>query len=106
MINLTENTFRSGVSEGLVLVDFWSEYCPACMKVKNSLHILEGKIKAGRLKLCEVKVDDQPLLEDKFDITMLPTLILFKGGNPVAKIEGALTSLEIKNFVLESLSRR
>ena len=76
MINLNEINFEQNVSEGLVLVDFWAPWCGPC---RAQAAILD-KLDADKVKVCKVNTDENPALSQRFKISSIPTLVVFKDG--------------------------
>jgi len=91
VIHITDATFEAAVLQASLptVVDFWAEWCMPC---KRSAPILE-QIAAeydGRLKVTKLDVDSNPDTPGQFDITGIPTLLVFKGGQLVDTIVGFL----------------
>jgi len=88
--NLTDSTFDEEVksSDQPVLVDFWAEWCGPCKMIGPSLEEI-SKDYAGRLKVVKLNVDDAPDTARRFEVMSIPTLILFKDGEPSLRIIGA-----------------
>jgi thioredoxin len=87
---VTESTFEQEVlsSETPVLVDFWAEWCGPCHAVAPILDkIVEER--AGELKLVKVNIDEEQGLAERFGIASIPTMVLFKDGEPAAAAIGA-----------------
>ena len=71
-----------------VIVDFWAEWCGPCHAVSPVLEkIVEER--AGELKLVKVNIDEERELAEKYGIASIPTMILFKDGEPSAAVVGA-----------------
>jgi thioredoxin 1 len=87
---VTESSFEQEVlsSETPVLVDFWAEWCGPCHAVAPILDkIVEER--AGELKLVKVNIDEEPALAERYGIASIPTMVLFKDGEPAAAAIGA-----------------
>jgi thioredoxin 1 len=87
---VTESTFEQEVlsSETPVLVDFWAEWCGPCHAVAPILDkIVEER--AGELKLVKVNIDEEQNLAERYGIASIPTMVLFKDGEPAAAAIGA-----------------
>jgi thioredoxin 1 len=87
---VTEQSFEEEVlkSDKPVIVDFWAEWCGPCHAVAPVLdRIVEER--NGDLKLVKVNIDEQPALSQRFGVQSIPTMILFKNGEPAAAAIGA-----------------
>jgi thioredoxin 1 len=71
-----------------VLVDFWAEWCGPCHAVAPVLDKIVAE-RDGDLKLVKVNIDEQPSLAQRYGVQSIPTMILFKGGEPAAAAVGA-----------------
>ncbi len=99
-VELTAENFNSTVSgDGLVLVDFWAEWCGPCKQIGPILEELATE-QEGRLTVGKLNVDDNLRVAKEFSVMSIPTLILFKGGEPVARFVGA----KPKGALLQELS--
>jgi thioredoxin 1 len=87
---VTEATFEQEVlqSEKPVLVDFWAEWCGPCHAVSPVLERIADE-RPDELKLVKVNIDEEQALAQRFGIASIPTMILFKGGEPAAAAIGA-----------------
>ena len=104
IVHVSEATFDAEVlsSELPVLVDFWAEWCGPCKMIAPILDELASEYE-GRLKICKVDVDYNPGIPEKFAISGIPTLIIFKDGNAVETKVGALSKSQLAAFVDECL---
>jgi thioredoxin 1 len=71
-----------------VLVDFWAEWCPPCKAMDPVLDDLSREL-AGRVKIVKLDVDANPGITARFNVRSMPTLIVFKDGEPVDYKVGA-----------------
>ncbi|MCC6384358.1 MAG: thioredoxin [Bacteroidia bacterium] len=76
-------------SEKLVLVDFFAEWCGPCKMMKPILEEVKAKA-AEKIRILKVDVDRNQLVSSSFGIQGVPTLILFKNGNPVWRQSGVV----------------
>ena len=89
-LTVTDGSFDSDVikSGTPVLVDFWATWCGPCKMIAPVLEELAGE-KAGELTVAKLDVDANPETARSFNVVSIPTLILFKNGEPVKRIVGA-----------------
>ncbi len=96
---LTDATFDAEIRKpGLLLVDFWAEWCGPCHRVAPILEEI-AKVRAGRLRLGKLNVDESPQTPARFQIESIPTMLLFKDGKLVDGLVGALPRPQIEAFV-------
>jgi thioredoxin 1 len=89
-VTITDNTFDEEIqgSDTPVLVDFWAEWCGPCKMVAPILDEIATE-KAGSIRIAKLNVDDNVRTAQRFEVMSIPTLILFKGGEPLMRIVGA-----------------
>ena len=79
------NVLQSGTP---VLVDFWAEWCVPCHMVSPVVEEI-AEDKSGALAVAKLNVDENPEVTRKYGVMSIPSLILFKAGNEVARVVGA-----------------
>ncbi len=86
---LSDSTFDETLfSEDLLLVDFWAEWCGPCKMIAPILEEISHE-KKGVLEIGKLDVDDNMETARRYEVMSIPTLILFKKGEPVARLVGA-----------------
>lgn len=89
-VAVTDDSFSEDVlsSSTPVLVDFWATWCGPCKMVAPVLEEIASE-KAGSLTIAKLDVDENPATARDFQVVSIPTMILFKDGQPVKRIVGA-----------------
>src|SRR4051794_15287102 len=87
---LTQASFSEEIAtaDKPVLVDFWAEWCGPCKMLAPILDEVAGE-NPDKITVAKVNVDENPDLARQFDIMSIPTLIVFKDGQPVHRFQGA-----------------
>jgi thioredoxin 1 len=86
---------------GLVLVDFWAVWCGPCQMVAPIIEELATEY-ADRVKVMKLNTDENPEIAGKFQVMSIPTILIFKNGQPVERLVGAMPKRKFKE-VLDSL---
>ncbi|ALO25322.1 thioredoxin [Leptospira borgpetersenii serovar Ballum] len=98
LAEVNDSNFKSETSGGLVLIDCWAEWCGPCRMVAPVLEELSNEMN-GTVKIKKLNVDDNQDTAQSLGISSIPTLLLYKDGQLVDKVIGALPKAQIKNFI-------
>ena len=103
-ITLTNAYFEKEVlkSDLPILVDFWAVWSGPCKMIAPAVARL-AENHAGKLKVGKVNVDEEPDLAQKFNISSIPTLVIFKDGKIVNQKIGAVSLAVLESFVAQYL---
>jgi thioredoxin 1 len=90
IVTLSDATFDEHVkgSDIPVLVDFWAEWCGPCKMISPVLEEIAEE-QAGKIQIVKLNIDDNLEVTRRFDVMSIPTLILFKDGEPEVRMIGA-----------------
>ncbi len=83
----SDASFDQDIGTGVVLVDFWAEWCGPCQVMIPRLGELATKM-GESAKIMKMNVDENPQVPQKFRIMSIPTMIVFKDGKPVEQMVG------------------
>ena len=88
--DVTDTSFQADVLEAdtPILVDFWAPWCGPCRVVGPVLEEIAAE-KGDALQVVKLNIDENPQTAAAFDVLSIPTMILFKGGQPVKRVVGA-----------------
>jgi len=105
IFKVTDRNFEKEVlkAEMPVLVDFWAAWCGPCRIIAPIIEEIAQEME-GKVKVCKLNVDENPVTPGKYGIRAIPTLIIFKKGEPVEVIVGAVSKTAIVNALNKILS--
>ena len=94
----TDADFGDSVKQGLVLVDFWAEWCAPCRRLAPTVDQLAEEYK-GRLTVAKMNVDENPMTPPNFMIRGIPTLLLFKDGELKESVVGLADKADLARMI-------
>ncbi len=102
--HVTDSTFdQSVLNAGMpALVDFWAPWCGPCRIIGPLIEELAPNYE-GKATIAKVNVDDNPGIAQRYGITSIPTLMMFKDGKLVDRAVGAMPKGELQKFIERNL---
>lgn len=97
-VALTKDNFNKSIESGVSLVDFWAPWCGPCKMQLPIVEELSTELQ-GQAVIGKINVDEEPELASQFGVMSIPTLILFKDGQPVDKMVGLQSKDALKNKI-------
>lgn len=98
---LEEGTFNKEIQKGVVLVDFYADWCGPCRMMTPVLEKVAKDVK-GKAVIGKLDIDKAQNIASQFQVTSIPTLILYKEGKEVGRLIGLRDAATVKNFIEEA----
>jgi thioredoxin 1 len=101
---VTDASFDSDVlgSSEPVVVDFWAEWCGPCRMISPALEEIAGEM-GGKVKIAKLNIDENPDIAVRYNVRSIPTLIMFKNGEPTAIQVGAAPKGRLADWIRGAL---
>ena len=100
--HLTDQTFAEAVAHGYTVVDFWAPRCAPCRELAPITELLAEELQ-GKVAFAKVNVDDYTPLSEQYDVLSMPTLVVFKDGQPVDRIVGSMPIEQLRTRIQHAL---
>ena len=104
ILKITDTDFENVVikSEIPILVDYWAEWCGPCKMIAPILEDIASEM-SGKVLIGKLNVDENSQTPPKYGIRGIPTLMLFKKGEPVGTQVGAISKNDLKKFIEDNI---
>jgi thioredoxin 1 len=99
---ITDANFNENIQSGVVLVDFWAEWCGPCNMLTPIIEEVAQELK-DKVKIYKMNLDHNPNTPSSLGVRSIPTLILFKDGKQVSNQVGLLSKVQLKNWIESSI---
>ena len=98
--SVTDQSFATDVlaADKPVLVDFWAEWCGPCKMIAPALEEISGAL-GEKVDIVKLNIDENPETPGHYGVRGIPTMVLFKGGKPVAQKVGAAPRSQIQQWL-------
>lgn len=98
IVNATDQSFNEETSNGLVLADFWATWCGPCKMIAPVLEEIDSEM-GDQVKIAKLDVDNNQVTAAEYQVMSIPTLLLFKDGELVAKTVGFQPKEALVEFI-------
>ncbi len=103
-VKVTDTSFDTDVlgSNQPVVVDFWAEWCGPCRMIAPALEEIAGEMN-GKVTIAKLNIDENPNVAIRYGVRSIPTLILFKNGEPTAMQVGAAPKGKLADWIKNAI---
>jgi len=101
MTELKSTDFQDKVNDGVWLVDFWAPWCGPCRMIAPPVEELAGEM--PNVNFAKLNVDEAPTIASQYQVMSIPTLIVFKNGQPQDTIIGVVSKAKIRSMIEKHL---
>ncbi len=102
--NINEKQFQEMMASGeTVLVDFWAPWCTYCRRI-SAAYDKVAQQNEGKLQVVKVNIDEEPNLAQGEGIEVIPTLVLYRGGQPIGSVVAPESKAAIDSFLQDALT--
>ncbi|AMC01283.1 Thioredoxin [Aerococcus viridans] len=102
-VKVTDSTLASEVQDGITLVDFWAPWCGPCKMLGPVLEELAAEF-ASKIKMAKLNIDENNVTASQLGVISIPTMVLYKDGQPVEKIVGYQPKELLKEYLTEKVT--
>jgi len=102
LLNLDDDSFKENIAHGVTLVDFYADWCGPCKMIAPIIKKLAHSF-AGKAKIAKLDIDKCQDVTTHYEVTSIPTLILFKDGKEVKRIVGLRDEETLDSMIKSSL---
>lgn len=105
ILNINGEIFNKRKTEDKpMLVEFWAPWCVYCRRIAPAMEKVAEKY-AETIDICQVNIDDEPQLAEQEKIEVVPTMIIYKGGQAVASIIAPDSKAKIEEFIDSNIAK-
>ena len=101
VLNVNSKNFNEEIKEGIVLVDFFANWCGPCKMLSPIVDQVSNEF--SNVKFLKLNVDESSDIAGNYNIMSIPALLLFKDGVLISKSVGFISAEELKNFIVQSM---